>query len=286
MFPSGIADEAGKDIDTQVRAHTELGWKHIEIRTVDGVGLTLMPDDKFNEVFDKVTSAGLRVSCFASALCNWSRPITTPFEVDVEELLTAIPRMHCCGCKFIRVMSYPNDKESPWEEAEWHKAVVRRLKLLAKIAEDGGVMLVHENCDGWGGLSAENSLQLLEDVNSPAFKLLYDTGNCVSHGQDPWDFYTKTRDETVYVHIKDAKAGVDGKERYAYCGDGDGRVLDVITDLLKRGYDDGFSIEPHLSAIIHEAKDADDPEAGYRCYVEYGRRLMALLDKAKAAAGR
>lgn len=286
MFSSGIADEAGKDIATQIRAHKELGWKHIEIRTVDGVGLTLMSDEAFDNVYRAVTEAGLTVSCFASALCNWSRPITTPFEVDVEELLTAIPRMHRFGCKIIRIMSYPNDKANPLPEAEWHKAAVRRIKLLARIAEDGGVILVHENCDGWGGESPENSLRLLEEVNSPALKLLYDTGNVIAHDQDGWDFYSKTREHIVYVHIKDAVKTPEGKIQYRYCGEGNGQVRRILTDLIRNGYDGGFSIEPHLKAIIHESKDADDPLAGYKAYVEYGRRLDAILKEAQAAAGR
>ncbi|RKY76941.1 sugar phosphate isomerase/epimerase, partial [candidate division KSB1 bacterium] len=30
MFFTGIADEAGKSLDVQIRAHKELGWDHIE----------------------------------------------------------------------------------------------------------------------------------------------------------------------------------------------------------------------------------------------------------------
>ena len=34
MFFSGIADEAGKDINMQIKAHKELGWSFIEMRNV------------------------------------------------------------------------------------------------------------------------------------------------------------------------------------------------------------------------------------------------------------
>lgn len=275
MFLSGIADEAGKPIDVQIKAHRELGWKHIEIRNVDGVNLTDVPDAKFDEIFTKVNAAGLKVSCFASQLCNWSRPVTNDFAVDVAELKRAIPRMHRFNTKFIRCMSYPNNKEKPLPEAAWKKEVIRRLKELAKMAEDGGVILVHENCDGWGGQGASQTLELLAAVGSKSLKLVFDTGNTVFHGQDSYDYYSKVKEHVVYVHIKDGQKK-DGKTVACYPGEGLGAVREICKDRLATAPDGGFSIEPHLAAAVHLGKEAKDQEA-YRIYVEYGRRMTALL---------
>lgn len=267
---SGISDEAGKPIETQIRAHQELGWTAIEIRNVDGISLTDLCDSEFDRIAGKIEESGLRVSCFASQLCNWARPISKHVDIDVDELRRAIPRMRRMGTKYIRIMSYPN---ADWPEAAWHKEVVARLSYLCKMAEDGEVVLAHENCNGWGGESPENSLQLLEDVNSPALQLLYDTGNPIPHGQNPWDFYSKVKDKVAYVHIKDGKL-VDGQMKYTYCGDGAGQVREVLADLQRRGYDGYVSIEPHLAAIVHEAKEAASEEVAFQSYVKYGRRLM------------
>ena len=282
MFFSGISDESGRSIDKQIEAHQELGWTHLELRAIDGVNLTQLPDSQFDEVYGKVTGAGMKVSCFASAIANWARPITCDPEVDIADLRVAIPRMHRFGTSFIRVMSYPNDPEQPVEEPEWRKESIRRIKVLAKMAEEGGVTLVHENCSGWGGLSAENSNILLGEVNSPALKVVYDTGNPVTYGQDAWTYYTQVRDSIVYVHIKDARK-VDGEDHYTYCGEGDGRVRETVADLLATGYDGGFSIEPHLGAIIHTGASSG-PEQMYSMYTEYGRRLMAIVKDAQAKA--
>ncbi len=275
MFFSGISDEAGQPIEVQIKAHLELGWKHMELRCVDKVNLTQLSDAQFDTVYGKVTEAGLGVSCFASAIANWARPITNALQDDLDDLARAIPRMHRFGTSFIRVMSYPNDSNAPLAEPEWRAEAIRRTKELARMAEDGGITLVHENCSGWGGLSAENSNILLGEVNSPALKVVYDTGNPVTYGQDAWDYYTQVRDSIVYVHIKDARK-VNGEDQYTYCGEGDGRVRDTIADLLTTGYDGGFSIEPHLGAIIHTGATSDD-ERLYLSYTEYGRRLMAIV---------
>ena len=178
---------------------------------------------------------------------------------------------------FIRTMSYPN---AGWPEEEWRDEVVARMKVLARIAEDGGVTLVHENCNGWGGLGAEQSLELLEQVDSPALKLLWDTGNPISHDQDPWEYYSAVKEHVVYVHIKDA-VRKDGKAVYTYPGEGEGRVKDVVKDLLERGYTGGLSIEPHLAAIVHLGKSASEADSAYDRYIEYGRRLMKLVEEVR-----
>ncbi|MCX8064267.1 MAG: sugar phosphate isomerase/epimerase [Candidatus Hydrogenedentes bacterium] len=277
MFYSGISDEAGKTIDKQIQAHNELGWDYMELRLIDGVNITQVSEDIFEKITEKLAFNKKKVSCFASAIANWSRPITCDPTIDIEDLKRAIPRMHKLNTKFIRVMSYPNDPNHPLPENEWRKESIRRMKELAKIAEDGGVILVHENCSGWGGLSAENSNILLGEVNSPALKVVFDTGNPVTYGQDAWEYYLKVKKDIVYVHIKDAKK-INGQDVYCLCGDGDGYVKEIVYDLLKSGYDGGFSIEPHLAAVIHTGQQAESEEHLYNSYISYGRKLMEIVN--------
>ncbi len=284
MYYSGISDEAGQDIDTQIRAHRELGWNHLELRLVDGVNITQVSDEKFDEIYGKVSDAGMRVSCFGSAIANWARPITCDPAIDVEDLRRAIPRMQRMGTAYIRIMSYPNDPDSPVPEAEWRDEAIRRVKNLAKIAEDGGIILVHENCSGWGGLSAENNNILLGEVDSPALRVVFDTGNPVTYGQDAWEYYRAVYPHIEYVHIKDARK-VDGQDVYTYCGEGDGKVREVLADLLAKGYAGGVSIEPHLAAIIHTGQKADNAKQLYDSYTEYGRRLMKIVEEVRPKAG-
>lgn len=279
MFYSGISDEAGRSIEKQIQAHNELGWEYMELRLVDGVNITQLPEDTFDKVVEKLNLNNKKVSCFASAIANWARPITCDPNIDIEDLKRAIPRMHKLNTKFIRVMSYPNDPKSPLPEEEWRKESIRRMKELAKIAEDGGVILVHENCSGWGGLSAENSNILLGEVNSPALKVVFDTGNPVTYGQNAWEYYLKVKKDIVYVHIKDAKK-VNGEDVYCLCGEGDGYVKEIVFDLLKSGYDGGFSIEPHLAAVIHTGQQAESEEQLYNSYITYGKRLMEIVNEA------
>jgi len=280
MFFSGISDEAGQAIGTQIRAHRELGWNHLELRMVDGVNITQVSDAAFDEIRRQVLEAGMTVSCFGSAIANWARPITTDFQVDVDDLRRAIPRMRALSTPFIRVMSYPNHKDEPLPEDAWRKEAIRRMRELATIAEGEGIILAHENCSGWGGLSAENSNILLGEVGSPALKVVFDTGNPVTYGQNTWEYYLAVAKDIVYVHIKDAIRQAVG-EHYVLCGDGEGYVREVVTDLLAKGYDGGFSIEPHLAAVIHTGQQAMSDAQLYDSYVGYGQRLMEIVSAAR-----
>jgi sugar phosphate isomerase/epimerase len=284
MFYSGISDEAGKSIDRQIQAHNDLGWDHLELRMVDGDNFTAVSDATFDVVCEKLAAANKKVSCFGSAIANWARPITCDAQIDIDDLKRAIPRMQKMGTSFIRVMSYPNDDKNPLSDSDWRNEAIARMKVLAKMAEDGGIILAHENCSGWGGLSSENSNILLGEVNSPALKVVFDTGNPVTYGQDAWDYYQDVYKDIVYVHVKDA-IRENGEDTYTYCGDGMGYVREILGDLLSKGYDGGISIEPHLAAVIHTGQQADNEDALYRSYTEYGRRLMAIVDEVTAGQG-
>ena len=277
MFFSGIADEAGKPLETQIRAHQDLGWKHIEVRSVDDTTLADADDETFERIHARLQEAGMQVSCFAGAVANWAREVSEPDDKDIAELRSSIPRMRKMGAPFIRIMSYAN--KNGVDEAQWRATAIERIRTFAKMAEDGGVTLVHENCTGWGGLSPRNTLEMLSQVNSPALKLVFDIGNATGHGIDAWEYYQAVREHIVYVHIKDIDRTAG---RTTWPGEGDAQIPRIVADLLATGYDGGFSIEPHLKAQAHLGTESD-PQEMYDTYVEYGRRFMKLMDDVRAS---
>ena len=106
MYLTGFADEAAADIDGQIKATRELGWKFIEARAIDSVNLTSVSEEKFSEVCDKLQAAGISINCFGSGVANWSQKITEPPDKSYAEMEHAIPRMKRLGTKTIRIMSF------------------------------------------------------------------------------------------------------------------------------------------------------------------------------------
>jgi sugar phosphate isomerase/epimerase len=284
MIFSGIADEAGSDILSQVKAHQQLGWQHIELRLVNGKNIAgAVSGQEFDMIRRVLDENEMQVTGFASAIGNWSRHINDDFSIDLDELKTAIKRMRQLKVKYIRTMTWKGDGV---DEADWRNKAVRRCRELAKIAADSDIILAHENCEGWGGLSAQHMVELKDAVDSPNFKLLYDLGNTISHGYEPWEFFKIIRGHFDYIHIKDAKMNPAGgrSKDYSYCGEGDAMLKEILDVVLNEdGYDGIISIEPHVAAIVHlDGGNAEvSPEEKFSSYVKYGQMLQQLIAEVK-----
>lgn len=287
MYLTGFADEAASDIEGQIRATKELGWSHIEARNINGVNIHDIPEPLFEEVAGRLEDAGIHVNCFGSAIANWAKQITDPFDLTLDEVRRAIPRMQRLGTRMIRIMSYAvlpgREPDDQMEEERF-----RRLRILYQMFTDAGITPLHENCMNYGGMSWQHTLRLLENV--PGLKLVFDTGNPVFTDdrskpkpypkQSSWEFYTHVKEHIAYVHIKDGVWDPQTQTmRYTFPGEGDGDVRRIVQDLLASGYDGGFSIEPHLSVVQHKHQTSSPEEQRYLNYIEYGRRFERLVSE-------
>mgnify|MGYP003312381102 CR=1 FL=1 len=292
-YMTGFADEVSGDVDRQIAALQKLGWKNLESRGIFGnKNIASVSDAEFEEFQGKLKDAGIAVNCYGSGIANWSKHITESPDSSYEELAKAIPRLQKLGTRMVRVMSFfvPDElKSTSWELEE---EVVKRMKHLVSMAEDAGLLLVHENCRNWGGLSFEHTLRLLDRIQSPAFKLVFDTGNPVFNDdvrgnppykrQSSWEFYKNVREFVSYVHIKDGVMNGD-KMEFCFAGEGDGDAVKIFEDLARSGYDGGFSIEPHMGAVFHDSSVTNPEQYKFDVFVEYGQRCEAML---KAAYGK
>jgi sugar phosphate isomerase/epimerase len=294
MIFTGIADEAGSSIEAQIRATQTLGWRHIEARNVEVPGypkgnLHDIPEPAFDLVAERLAAAGVHVYCFGSTIGNWAKRIEDPFEITLQEVQRAIPRMQRLGSRFVRVMSYKVRDDEDQMPAERF----RRLREITLRFADAGIQAVHENCMNYGGMSGEHALRLLDAV--PGLKWVFDTANPVFNDdrsqpkphpkQDPWEFWTRVRDHVVHIHVKDARwIPAKNDADYTWPGEGDGAVRRILGDALARGYDAALSIEPHLAVVFHDASVSSSEDAMFESYVEYGRRLERLMQELKSPA--
>ncbi|NLB56156.1 MAG: sugar phosphate isomerase/epimerase [Lentisphaerae bacterium] len=296
---SGFADEAGNNIDVQVKATQALGWHNIEARNIDGINLTDIDDAKFDQVCVALEEANLTIDCFGTAIANWAKDPRSDedFEKDKVSLRRALPRMSKLGTGMLRGMSYAIVRDEEPDSPEIEKQVFYKVSELVKMCEDAGVLYLHENCRNYGGLSHEHTLKLLEAVDSPSLRLVFDTGNPVFSdrkiGEPPyskqssWEFYEAVKPFIERVHIKDLffvsdTDGIFPKADYQFPGEGNGDVEKITADLLASGYKGAFSIEPHLAVVFHDSAQISEEEVRFNNYVEYGKRMMDMVKKLKA----
>ncbi|MDW8308203.1 MAG: TIM barrel protein [Verrucomicrobiales bacterium] len=290
MILTGIGDEAAHSVEGQIQATRELGWQHIEARGMEVPGHPKanfhdLPEAAFDLALQKLEAAGIGVYCFGSTIMNWAKTLDTPWEVTLAEVRRAIPRMKRTGTKFIRIMSFkPGD-----DEFKIPTRVFERVRDVTNMFLDAGLQPVHENCMNYGGMSWQHALELLDKC--PGLKWVFDTGNPLLNPdrskpkpwprQDPWEFWEHVRDHVLHIHVKDAiwnpaKNDAD----YTWPGEGHGRVREILADALARGYAGAISIEPHMVVVFHDAAtQAAGEQAMRRNYVEYGRRLEAILQQ-------
>ncbi len=296
---AGITDEAGVDIDTQIRVTQELGWNYLELRKVqvgdsEAAMIHDIPDEDFEIVVEKIEESGLEVSCFSSAIANWAKCVTQPFDASWAEALRCIPRMQTLGTQFVRIMSFKiledsNGNELPIASQQFDERA-KRLRELVELFGDAGITTVHENCRNYGGLGWPMTLELLNAV--PGLKLVFDTGNPVFTKdsaqpeprpmQDALEFYERVKSHVAYVHIKDGIwSPRTEKAAFTFPGEGQGKVPEILAALKRDEYDGIISIEPHMGSVFHDPSAGQGaPEAIYSGFVEYGRRLEKLIAEA------
>ena len=301
---TGIADEAGNALATQITAHRALGWDTFEMRNVQvgdfpNANVHELPDAAFDQLCGELKDANMRVVAFGSTIANWAHRIEDPFPLTTEKIARAIPRMQRLGAKLIRIMSYAVCKNADGSDAAEQFAPERfqRLREINERFSDAGLTCVHENCMNYGGMGIRYALETLEHV--PGLKWVFDTGNPVFNrdrdqstpvNQDPWTFYHAVKPHIAHLHVKDGY--MDG-ERMVYTdpGEGQGQVERIVADLLASGYEGMISIEPHVSVVFHDTATADARPAEEKAreqfdsYVRYGRKMMDLVKRVKASAG-
>jgi sugar phosphate isomerase/epimerase len=288
MILTGIGDEAANQLDGQIRAIQELGWRDIEMRGVEVPGFPKanfhdVPDAAFDQAVRALETARINVVCFGSTIMNWSKTVADPFEPILAEVKRAIPRMQRLGTKFVRIMSFkPGD-----EEYRIPAEVFRRVKDVTNRLLDAGLQPVHENCMNYGGMSWQHGLELLD--RCPGLKWVFDTANPVFNPdrskpkpwpkQDAWEFWEHIRDHVAHIHIKDATWNPAKNDAdYNWPGEGQGKVREILTDALARKYEGALSLEPHMVVVFHDAhSNASNEETMRENFVEYGRRLERLV---------
>ncbi|MEV7216344.1 TIM barrel protein [Kitasatospora cineracea] len=270
----GIGDEAAPDLAGQLDALEQLGWRELELRTVDGVWIADLPVRQVTAIARTLRRRGVRVCGVASRVGNWASDITGDHRREDLELEALALRAALLGTTRIRVMSYPNGTGLP--EPEWRRRVLARLRGVAAGAQRGGWLALHENCAGWAGSSAENALDLIASVDSPGLRLLHDTGNGIAYGYDGFELLRRTAGHVDHVHVKDA-VGSGPDTRYVLPGTGDARLAESLRLLTARGWRGVWSLEPHLATRPHEGLAADGrTDSGF---VAAGRALTALVER-------
>ncbi|MGM7776206.1 sugar phosphate isomerase/epimerase family protein [Arthrobacter sp. KNU-44] len=238
---SGFGDEIDDDPKIQIAVMQALGANHIEVRSAWGTNIVDLDDAQLRELKSLLHAADMKVSAIASPIGKVD--VSLPVEHEVERLRRAINAAKVLESRYIRIFSFYYGEDVAVESIR--DAVIERMRALADVAEESGVVLLHENEKDIYGDIPERVLDIIESVASPALKVAWDAANFVQVGVKPFDDgYAKLRPHLEYLQVKDA---LFSNATVVPAGEGDGDVLRTVEALKADGYTGFASLEPHLA---------------------------------------
>lgn len=208
----------------------------------------------------------------------------------VEELRGAIEIAQVVGADRLRVYAGSWRPDLDDHAGHWGR-LVDALSALAPEASAAGVRLCVENHFGTMTQSAAETAELVRQVGHPAVRVLYDQANLTfTHDETHERALAVQGDLIGHVHVKDLvftnpdapfraseTARVAQSERAVQSrvvGDGVVPWLDILRELVARGYDDVLTLEYEYR---WHPQDLPEPATGFARSATTVRELLAQV---------
>ena len=237
---SAFGDEMDDDVDTQLDVLGELDIRYLEMRTAWGKKAAELDDREIERLATACRTRSMGVSCIGSRIGK--SPITEPLEATLAELGRILDLAERLSTKLVRIFSF---RPPAGREAEHVDESLSRLKALAEVAGARGVVLVMENETGTVGDIPERCRTLLQGVDSPSLRFVWDIGNFPHRGVERavdlgWPLLGRY---VAHVQVKDTRLA---DHAMTVAGAGDGQALELLGKLREDGYRGFLALEPHL----------------------------------------
>lgn len=257
---SAFGDEVASDLIEQMDVLEREDIRYIELRGVWRKGVLRLGDAQLDDIEEVLEERDFGISAIGSPIGKIG--ILEDFDPHVKDFRRALDIAGYLGCEYVRVFSFYLPKGD--DPAMYRDEVMQRMSLLVELAEEAGIVLLHENEQGIYGDTAERCRDVLDTVASPFLKVNFDAANFIQVGQRPYEeSFPLLKDDIAYLHIKDARLA----DRVVLpAGEGDARFPEIFSELVENGFEGFLCIEPHLSG---------DPKKAFR---RAARALKDLLD--------
>lgn len=234
---SAFADEAGSTLDEQISALLENGIPYIEPRNIDGKPILTLTDDELYNVKRELDKNEIKVNSLGSPIGKF--PIDDEFEKHLVDFNRALDVCDILGTKNIRMFSFFVTQDQLTEKRD---EVIRRLKIMAEIAEKRGIRLCHENESAIYGQMPTEVKDILESV--PEIYAIFDPANYRMNDADTIEGINVSLKKLAYLHIKDA---IFEHQIIVPAGEGEGKIGEVL-DIVNEATDEliYLTLEPHL----------------------------------------
>ncbi len=240
---SAFADEVTENFLEQVKylAGEKVGF--IEPRFINKKNIMDLSKAELKEAKKMIDDHGLQVSAIGSPIGKVK--LDEPFGPHLDKFKHAADLAVFFETPFIRMFSYyaPEGKNID----DYREQVMERMTAKIEVLSDVDVTMVHENEAHIYGHTAANCVDLVETIDSPKLRLVYDPANFVwgekitNNVEVCWPVM---KPYVVHIHIKDWKLG--SGDVGSVPGKGDGQIKELLAELAAINYDGCMTMEPHL----------------------------------------
>ncbi|WP_163877862.1 sugar phosphate isomerase/epimerase family protein [Paenibacillus favisporus] len=238
---TGFADEISSDLEEQLDVLDSEHIRYLELRGVWGKNVLNLTEVETVKIKERLTRRGFGVSAIGSPLGKIK--ITEDFDPHFTKAEHAIRLAAFFEAKFVRIFSFYIPEG---EHERFREEVFRRMKRLVQLANDAGIVLLHENESHIYGDTGERCKDILEAVSSPGMRAAFDPANFVQCRVHPMsEAYPLLAGYISYIHVKDARMD---NGSVVPAGEGDGQLRLLLQQLKQTGYSGFMSLEPHLQA--------------------------------------
>ncbi|MFW5884375.1 MAG: sugar phosphate isomerase/epimerase family protein [bacterium] len=228
------------------------------------------PETSGEELRRAVSDAGLALTG-VSFSNNFNLPDAGERAEQVERVRGWIHLAADAGAPVSRIFGgHLSDRTDDRARSEGRKLILDSLALVARTAEEHGVVLALEN---HGGLpcTAEEQIGVIESIGSPNLRATIDVGNYMQCGQEGHEATRVAAGYAAYVHFKDFRKVDDTASPWGWSiepctvGDGDVDHAACIRAMRDAGYEGSVAIE---------YEGTEDELTGVPRSVEYTRRIL------------
>lgn len=279
-----ITDEATQSLREAIDFAKQHSLDGVELRSMDGLPIDQIPQDRLLAYREALDAAGLRVCNLAGSFfkCRLHER-----GGELQKLARLCDAADILGCDTIRGFAFFAPESGP----EITKEVLAAFSPAIELLTERKKQLLLEADPSVNTTNHAALADLLRQLDSPVLGAIYDPGNDIYdplHELPYPDGYEAVRPWVRHVHIKDACLDAQGEPQCVCIGTGSVDYPNLLRALLRDGYQGWLSLETHYrkNAVISEALmrqpgGAAFSEGGLAATAESIDALRTLLAQAK-----
>lgn len=279
MRISIITDEICEDAELALDRVQQWGLSCVELRSVWGKNVVDLEAAELARLDKLVRARHLSVSAIASPFLKcwlgdsqrgptgdsfFARERSYSDHLELLDHLVDIAKRF--DTQLIRGFAFWRE---PNPVAVW-PSILKHFEEPVRRAELAGITLAIENESSTNVGTGADCARLVRDIGSPHLQALWDPGNAMYAGEEPFPTgYEHVRKYVSHVHIKDVRrrAG-NGQLETVPAGHGEVDYRQQLKALASDGYSGALTLEPH-----YHPKGVSTAEAAKECV----RALQTLL---------